>query len=281
MSLPTPQALIDDLTQLRSEVSAAAETHVDAAIDAVRDPASPGLAGPTPPPSLSVQGLAARIDHTQLRPEATESDIETVCREALEHRFAAVCIAPVHVPLASELLDKAGISVCTVIGFPHGANHSSTKAHEAQQAIQDGAVELDMVLSIGELRSGCVADVERDIAAVVEVAQRAQESGRDVIVKVILETALLTDAEKAVACIAAKRAGADYVKTSTGFAGGGATLADVALMRQVVGDAMGVKASGGVGTAEEVEAMMAHGATRIGASGSVGIVTRAAATTDY
>lgn len=281
MPLPTPEALIDDLKQLRSEVSAAAEAHVDAAIDAVRKPASPGLAGPTPSPSLSVQGLAARIDHTQLRPDATDTDIETTCREALEHRFAAVCIAPVHVPLASELLEDSGISVCTVIGFPHGANHSSTKAYEARQAIRDGAVELDMVLSIGELRSGCVADVERDIAAVVEVAQRAQESGRDVIVKVILETVLLTDAEKAVACVAAKQAGADYVKTSTGFAGGGATLADVALMRQVVGETMGVKASGGVGTAEEAEAMMAHGATRIGASGSVGIVTGATATTDY
>lgn len=281
MSLPTPEALIEELTQLRREVSAAAEAHVDAAIEAVRDPASPGLAGPTPPPSLSVQGLAARIDHTQLRPEATEKDIEWACREALEHRFAAVCIAPVHVPLASELLENSGVRVCTVVGFPHGANHSSTKAHEAQQAIRDGAMELDMVLSIGELRSGCVADVERDIAAVVEVAQRAQESGRNVIVKVILETALLTDAEKAVACIAAKRAGADYVKTSTGFAGGGATLSDVSLMRQVVGEAMGVKASGGVGTAEDAEAMLAHGATRIGASGSVGIVTGATATTDY
>ncbi|HHP7238596.1 deoxyribose-phosphate aldolase [Longibacter sp.] len=281
MALPSPETLIDELNALRADVSAAGERHIDAAVAALETPASPGLAGPEPAPSLSVQGLAARIDHTQLRPEATDADIEATCHEAIDHQFASVCIAPSNVPLANELLDGSGVAVCTVIGFPHGANQPSTKAHEARQAIQDGATELDMVLNIGALRSGAVADVEHDIAEVVAVAQRAKESGRTVLVKVILETALLTDAQKAVACVAAKQAGADFVKTSTGFADGGATLRDVALMRQIVGPALGVKASGGVRTSDDVEAMMAHGATRIGASGSVGIVTGATTEASY
>ncbi|PEN14043.1 deoxyribose-phosphate aldolase [Longibacter salinarum] len=281
MALPSPDAVIDELNDLRSSVSKAGEVHVDAAIAALQSPASPGLAGPEPQPSLSVKGLAARIDHTQLRPEATDADIEAVSHEAIEHAFASVCVAPTYVPLVNELLEDSGVAVCTVIGFPHGANRPSTKAHEAMQAIRDGAVELDMVLNIGALRSGAVADVEQDIAEVVNVARRARDGGRDVIVKVILETALLSDAEKAVACIAAKQAGADFVKTSTGFADGGATLRDVALMRQVVGPDMGVKASGGVRSADDVEAMMAHGATRIGASGSVAIVTGAKTEASY
>jgi deoxyribose-phosphate aldolase len=281
MALPSPDALIADLQSFRNHVSSAGERHVDAAVQALESPSSPGLAGPEPEPSLSVRGLAARIDHTQLRPEATDADIEAVCNEALEHQFASVCIAPSYVSLAAELLDASGVDVCTVIGFPHGANKPSTKAHEARQAIEDGALELDMVLNIGALRSGAIADVEHDIAEVVSMARRATDTGGTVRVKVILETALLSDAQKAVACIAAKQAGADFVKTSTGFAGGGATLADVALMRQVVGPNMGVKASGGVRTAEDVQAMMAHGATRIGASGSVGIVTGVKTETSY
>lgn len=281
MALPSPDALIADLQSFRNNVSSAGERHVDAAVRALESPSSPGLAGPEPEPSLSVQGLAARIDHTQLRPEATDADIEAVCNEALEHQFASVCIAPSYVSLASELLDGSGVDVCTVIGFPHGANKPSTKGHEARQAIEDGALELDMVLNIGALKSGAIADVEHDIAEVVSMARRATDTGGAVRVKVILETALLSDAQKAVACIAAKQAGADFVKTSTGFAGGGATLADVALMRQIVGPSMGVKASGGVRTAEDVQAMMAHGATRIGASGSVGIVTGVKTETSY
>lgn len=281
MSLPDPDALLNELKTLRSTVSRAGEAYIDAATDAMSTPVSPGLAGPVPAPSLSVQGLAARIDHTQLHPDATDTDIEAVCREAREHQFASVCISPSRVPLASELLDGTGVAVCTVIGFPHGANQPSTKAHEANQAISDGATELDMVLNIGALLSGAIADVEHDIASVVSVAQQVQSRNTQILVKVILETALLTDAHKAVACIAAKRAGADFVKTSTGFADGGATLPDVALMRQIVGESMGVKASGGVRTASDVEAMMAHGATRIGASGSVGIVTGVEASTKY
>ena len=281
MSLPDPDALIDKLKTLRATVSRAGEAYIDAATKAIAEPVSPGLAGPVPAPSLSAQELAARIDHTQLRPEATDTDIETVCREAREHQFASVCIAPSRVPLASELLDGTSVAVCTVIGFPHGANQPSTKAHEAKQAISDGATELDMVLNIGALLSGAIADVEHDIASVVSVAQQVQSRSTRILVKVILETALLPDAHKAVACIAAKQAGADFVKTSTGFADGGATLQDVALMRQVVGESMGVKASGGVRTASDVEAMMAHGATRIGASGSVGIVTGVEASTEY
>ena len=281
MSLPSPDVVADELSTLRTSVSRAGEEYIDAALKAVSSPASPGLAGPTPEPTLSVQGLAARIDHTQLRPEATDADIEAVCKEAREHQFASACIAPSFVPLASELLGETGVAVCTVIGFPHGANQPETKAFEAEQAIQDGAVELDMVLNIGALRSGAIADVEHDIASVVNVAQQVRSTGSRILVKVILETALLTDAQKAVACVAAQRAGADFVKTSTGFADGGATLRDVALMRQVVGDSMGMKASGGVRTASDVQAMLAHGATRIGASGSVGIVTGAEASAGY
>ena len=281
MSLPDPDVLLNELKTLRSTVSRAGEGYIDAATDAVSTPVSPGLAGPVSAPSLSVQGLAARIDHTQLHPDATDADIETVCQEAREHQFASVCISPSRVPLASELLDGTGVAVCTVIGFPHGANQPSTKAHEANQAISDGATELDMVLNIGALLSGAIADVEHDIASVVSVAQQVQSQNTQILVKVILETALLTDAHKAVACTVAKRAGADFVKTSTGFGDGGATLRDVALMRQIVGESMGVKASGGVRTASDVEAMMAHGATRIGASGSVGIVTGVGASTEY
>jgi len=278
MTLPDSASLQSDLEAIRSSVPQAAP-YVDRAVSALASPVRPGLGGPTEAPDLSASDLAALIDHTELHPDATDADVDQVLTEALRHGFASVCIAPSQVPRAAEALADSGVAVCTVVGFPHGANRSSTKAHEAHLAVIDGARELDMVLNLGALTSGRFADVEADIRAVVEAGHDAADKvGAEVEVKVILETALLTDAEKAVACVLATRAGADFVKTSTGFADGGATIEDVALMRQVVGPDLGVKASGGVGSAADVRRMVAHGATRIGASGSVGIMESHSAT---
>ena len=209
--------------------------------------------------------LARLIDHTVLKPDTTEADVRTVCAEARENCFASVCISPIWVPVAAEELAGATSVVCTVVGFPHGATRTAVKAFETEQAVADGASEIDMVLAIGMLKSERYADVEADIRAVVGAAQ-----GRTV--KVILETALLTDEEKVVACVLAQNAGADFVKTSTGFASGGASPQDVALMRRVVGDAMGVKASGGIRSLEDAQTMVESGATRLGASASVAIL---------
>lgn len=276
MPLPDPSRLAESLRDLRATHGAAAAPYVDAALDAIETPARPGLAGPAETPTLSTAEMAGLLDHTELHPEATDADVERVCDEAREHGFASVCVHPSFVPRVAAGLDGTPVLTCTVIGFPHGANRSWTKAYEAAQAIRDGATELDMVLAMGALRSGRWSDVEDDVRAVVDAAhEEADATDGSVLVKTILETALLTDAETAIACVIAQRAGADYVKTSTGFASGGATVEDVALMRQVVGDALGVKASGGVGSADDLRAMVAHGATRIGASGSVGIVTGA------
>jgi deoxyribose-phosphate aldolase len=217
--------------------------------------------------TLSPAELAAQIDHTTLKPDATEAQIERLCAEAREYGFAAVCVNPVWVPACARLLAGASSRVCTVVGFPLGATTSEVKAFETRRAIADGASEIDMVLNIGALKSGDSAWVQRDIAAVVA---GAHASGA--IVKVILETCLLTEAEKLNACALAQAAGADFVKTSTGFGPGGATAADIALMRRVVGDEMGVKASGGVRDLEQMKAMVAAGATRIGASAGVRIV---------
>ncbi len=220
--------------------------------------------------------VARLIDHTALKPETTEAVIRQLCEEARQYCFASVCINPCYVPLAAELLAGTPIAVCTVIGFPLGATLTAVKAAEAEIAVRDGATEVDMVLNIGMLKSGRHDYVEKDIRAVVEAA-RASRRGRAAasqraLVKVILETALLTDEEKVIACVLVQNAGADFVKTSTGFSRGGATAADVALMRRVVGEAMGVKASGGVRSLEDARTMVAHGATRIGASASVAIV---------
>lgn len=208
--------------------------------------------------------LARMIDHTALKPDTTEERIITLCQEAEEHGFASVCVNPCYVALAARSIRD--VPVCTVISFPFGASAQAIKASEAERAIQDGASELDMVLSIGKLKSGHFTYVEEDIRTVIAAAQG------DAIVKVILETALLTEQERVIACVLARNAGADFVKTSTGFASGGATAADVALMRRVVGPDMGVKASGGVRTRQDAETMIAHGATRIGASASVAII---------
>ncbi|MEB3329003.1 MAG: deoxyribose-phosphate aldolase [Candidatus Sericytochromatia bacterium] len=209
--------------------------------------------------------LAPMIDHTLLRADATEAEIRRHCGEAAEWRFASVCVNPTWVPLAVRLLEGTGVMVCTVVGFPLGATDEATKADETRHAISNGADEVDMVLNVGALKSRDLAGVQRDVAAVVQAA-----SGR--IVKVILETALLTDEEKVAACRVATEAGAHFVKTSTGFGPGGATVADVKLMRRVVGPAFGVKASGGIRDTATALEMVRAGANRLGASASVAIV---------
>jgi deoxyribose-phosphate aldolase len=216
-------------------------------------------------------GLASLIDHTLLKPDATRDDIEQLCREAAQFCFASVCVNPNWVPLCRDLLRGSGVKVCTVIGFPFGSHLPDVKAYETRRAVEQGAQEVDMVINIGALKSRDYATVEQDIHGVVQAV------GKDTVVKVILETSLLTHDEKVMGCSLAKAAGADYVKTSTGFAGGGATVEDVKLMRDTVGPEMGVKASGGVRTKEDVEAMVAAGATRIGASAGVKIVRGEAA----
>ena len=213
---------------------------------------------------------ASLIDHTLLKPEATESDIKKLCSEAAEFGFASVCVNPGWVKRASEFLKGTGVPVCTVIGFPLGATLPDVKAYEARRAIFNGAQEVDMVINIGALKSGDDCLVEEDIKAVVDAAHE-----NHILCKVIIETALLTDEEKVRACLAAKNAGADFVKTSTGFAKGGATANDVALMRHTVGKALGVKASGGVKGIEDARAMFEAGATRIGASVGVKIAQEA------
>jgi len=277
MNLPSTDQLRADLVDLQPATGTGRRI-IEQTVAALDPPAVPGLGGPSDEPDGDPADLARQIDHTELHPDATETDVDRVIEEAIEHGFASVCIAPTHVPRTADALGGTEIDVCTVIGFPHGANRSTTKAHEAHIAVIDGARELDMVVNIGAMCDGRFADAEADVRAVVEAGHDAADTvGASIQVKVILETALLSDAEKAVACTLSKRAGADFVKTSTGFAKGGATLPDVALMRQIVGPDLGVKASGGVGTAEAARHMMAYGATRIGASGSVGIVAGTAA----
>jgi deoxyribose-phosphate aldolase len=235
--------------------------------------ASGGAAGP----------VAGMIDHTLLKPDATRNDIEKLCREAAEFHFATVCVNPVWVSLAARLLRGSGVGACSVVGFPLGATTADVKHYETRRAVFDGASEIDMVINIGALKSGDLQTVERDIDAVVRPCREA-----NVISKVIIEAALLTDDEKIAACTLSKAAGADFVKTSTGFASGGATAHDVALMRRVVGAEMGVKAAGGVRDYEGLKAMVAAGATRVGASAGVKIVqesqglkTAASAVTGY
>jgi len=211
--------------------------------------------------------LANMIDHTLLKPDATQQEIAQLCFEARKYEFASVCVNPTWVPLCAQLLQASRVKVCTVIGFPLGATSSETKAFETETAIRQGATEIDMVINIGALKARDLETVARDIRGVVNAAH-----SRNIIVKVILETALLSDEEKTIASLISKEAGADFVKTSTGFAGGGATVHDVALMRKTVGPEMGVKASGGVRTFEDADAMIKAGATRIGASAGVKII---------
>lgn len=211
--------------------------------------------------------LARMIDHTLLKPDATQQEIAQLCFEARKYEFASVCVNPTWVSLCAQLLQGSRVKVCTVIGFPLGATSSETKAFETETAIRQGATEIDMVINIGALKARDLETVAKDIRCVVNAAH-----SHHIIVKVIIETALLTDEEKTIASLLSKEAGADFVKTSTGFAGGGATVHDVALMRKAVGPEMGVKASGGVRTFEDAESMIKAGATRIGASAGVKII---------
>jgi len=215
-------------------------------------------------------GVASMIDHTLLKPDATKQNIEELCREALQFKFATVCVNPTWVALAARSLAGSGVGVCSVVGFPLGATTADVKGYETRRAIFDGAREVDMVINVGALKSGDLRAVERDIEA---VTGPCRDCG--VLSKVIIEAALLTDDEKVTACTLVKAAGADYVKTSTGFGPGGATAADVALMRRIVGAEMGVKAAGGVRDLEGMKAMIAAGATRVGASAGVKIVQQA------
>jgi deoxyribose-phosphate aldolase len=214
--------------------------------------------------------LAHMIDHTLLKPDATHDQIAQLCYEARKYQFASVCVNPTNVKLCAQLLEGSGVPVCTVVGFPLGATPTEVKVFETQQAVRDGASEVDMVINVGALKSRDYELVERDIASIA----RASHAG-NAILKVIIEAALLTDEEKVVACQLAKVAAADFVKTSTGFGPGGATVEDVALMRRVVGPTMGVKAAGGIRTFEDAQRMVAAGASRIGASASIKIVSGA------
>ncbi len=216
------------------------------------------------PNDLSV---ARFIDHTLLKPDASADEVAQLCREAREYHFASVCVNSTYVPLCSDLLKGSDVAVCVVVGFPLGASLPEVKAYEAQMAIQNGATEVDMVLNVGALKSRDLKLLHRDIATVVATCH-----ANSVICKVILETSKLTNEEKVIASQIAKMAGADFVKTSTGFGGGGATIDDVELMKRVVGPDIGVKASGGVRTYSDAQAMVKAGATRIGASAGVMIV---------
>jgi len=227
---------------------------------ATRVGANPGI-GPL------LGDMAKTIDHTLLKAEATQAQVEQLCREAAEYNFASVCINPTWVPLSYQLLHGTSVMVCTVIGFPLGATTTETKAFEARQAVECGAAEIDMVINIGRLKSGDYNAVEHDIHHVVRASVPAH-------VKVIIETCFLTDDEKIKACVLAQDVGAHFVKTSTGFGSGGAKIEDIALMRRVVGEYMGVKASGGIREYDTAAQMIEAGASRLGASASIAIVEK-------
>jgi deoxyribose-phosphate aldolase len=218
---------------------------------------------------LTRSELAKRIDHTILGPTATKEGVKKLCEEAVQYNVASVCVNPCHASLAKSYLADSDVLLCIVVGFPHGMSKSETKAYEAQKAIDDGADELDMVINVAALKEGDLALVEADIRAVCSVAEHA---ARPVDVKVILEMALLTEEEKVTGAAITKSAGAQFAKTSTGFASGGATLEDVALLRKTVGEDMGVKAAGGIRDAATAQAMIDAGASRIGASRTVEIL---------
>lgn len=235
--------------------------------DVLKDRSTPAAAPAPAPlePGAIPESFAGYFDHTQLKPAATDEQIHDLCADARENGFASVCVNPCHVERCAAALRGPAVKVCTVIGFPLGSTTTAAKAFETRDAIANGADEVDMVINIGKLKSGDFRYVAEDIRTVVEAA-----GGR--LVKVILETSMLTDEEKTAACVIAKAAGAHFVKTSTGFGGGGATTEDIALMRKVVGPDMGVKASGGIRDTETARKMIEAGANRIGASASVEIV---------
>lgn len=220
------------------------------------------------------QNIARYIDHTLLKPDATRREIQTLCEEAKAHQFASVCVNPAWVSFAAQLLHHSNVGVCTVVGFPLGASTPETKAFETKNAIENGAQEVDMVLNIGAFKSGDNNLVRSDIEAVVAAANNAT-------IKVIIETCLLTDEEKVKACQLAQEAGADFVKTSTGFSKGGATVEDVTLMKRAVGGQLGIKASGGIRSWEDANKMIEAGATRLGTSSGVKIIKREAGQSTY
>jgi deoxyribose-phosphate aldolase len=224
---------------------------------------------------MKKEQLAGMIDHTILKPEASQEQVKSVCEEALKYNFASVCVNPGQVPFVAEMLKGSEVKVCTVIGFPLGANTSSVKAFETSEAIKHGAQEVDMVINIGRLKDKDYDYVREDIKAVVDAAKGKA------LTKVILETCLLTDEEKVIACKLSKEAGADFVKTSTGFSKGGATYEDIKLMRETVGPELGVKASGGVRSYEDAARMIEAGATRIGASASIAICEGGEGSSNY
>ena len=214
---------------------------------------------------MNKKDLARMIDHTSLKPEATDKEIEKLCKEALEYNFASVCVNPAMVEKATSMLKDSDVKVCTVIGFPLGATTTEVKVFETEDVIKKGATEVDMVINVGKLKEGNLEYVKNDIKSVVNAAKGKA------LTKVIIETCLLTDEEKITACKLSKEAGADFVKTSTGFSTGGATASDIKLMRETVGPDLGVKASGGVRSLEDAMTMIENGATRIGASASIAI----------
>lgn len=255
-----------DEKQLIERIVAEVVRRMGAAGQPGSQPAAGAPSAP-PVPTIAPVDLAAYIDHTLLRPEAATSAFDKLCQEAVQHRFFGVCVNSCRVACVARKLQGTGIRTCGVVGFPLGAMTARSKAFEAREAIADGAAEIDMVINIGLLKSGDLHAVEEDIRAV-----RRATRGTTVL-KVILETALLTQDEKLIACELAKKAGADFVKTCTGFSGGAASVEDVALMRRAVGAEMGVKASGGVRTYKGAVALIGAGATRLGCSASVAIVT--------
>ncbi|WP_423184066.1 deoxyribose-phosphate aldolase [Arthrobacter sp. NyZ413] len=225
------------------------------------------MSNEAPAAANNTASIATYIDHTLLKPEASEAEVLRVCAEAVDYKFKSVCVNPIWVKTVKKALKQSGVLTCSVVGFPLGATPSDVKAFEARGAVLDGADEIDMVIDIAAARAGDKGALVDDIAKVAEAVH-----GGEAILKVIIETSLLTDEQKVLACQAAVEAGADFVKTSTGFNGGGATVEDVALMRKTVGPDLGVKASGGVRSLADAQAMIAAGATRIGASSGIAIV---------
>lgn len=224
---------------------------------------------------MNKQQLAKMIDHTLLKPEVTKEQIKRILEEAKEYQFASVCLNPAWVSYAKEQLANSEVKVCTVIGFPLGATTTETKVFEAKQAVENGADEVDMVIAIGHLKSGDTDYVKNDIAKVKEAV------GKEIVLKVIIETSLLTEVEKQLACQLSEEAGADFVKTSTGFSGGGATVEDIQLMHRVVGDRLQIKASGGVRSLDDAKKMVEAGASRLGASAGVQIINGLVTDSDY
>jgi len=222
--------------------------------------------------AIKPRDMAKMIDHTNLSPTSTVNDIKKLCEEAKEHEFASVCVNPIYVPLAAKLLEKSSVKVCTVVGFPLGANTTEVKSYETRNAIKNGAQEIDMVMNIGAFKSGAYEIFKADIKAVVDATKKAGVSS-DIIVKLILECCYLDKEEIVKACEIAKEAGVDFVKTSTGFGDYGARVEDVGVMRKTVGRDVGVKASGGIKNFEQALEMLDAGANRIGASSGVTIVT--------